>query len=136
MLVDAYRDMYESGRMTGKYKKFDMGKINYTFALGNKKLYDWMDHNPAIASCSVGYVNHPTQLCQIDNLVSINQALQVIFTARLMLRAPDSSKYPEMAVCRTLSSGHSGPKADAVSFVCRQPIPTKMARLCPGSFEF
>ena len=26
MLVDAYRDMCESGRMTGKYKKFDMGK--------------------------------------------------------------------------------------------------------------
>lgn len=77
MLVEAYMHMYESGRMTGKYKKFDTGKINYTFALGNKNLYEWMDHNPAIASCSVGYVNHPTQLCQIDNLVSINQALQV-----------------------------------------------------------
>ncbi len=77
MLVDAYKDMYESGRMTGTKKMFDTGKINYTFALGGKELYDWMDRNSAIASCSVGYVNHPTTLCQIENLVSINQALQV-----------------------------------------------------------
>ncbi|CFX43852.1 Acetyl-CoA hydrolase/transferase [Syntrophomonas zehnderi OL-4] len=77
MLVDAYQDMWESGRMTGAKKNIDVGKINYTFALGGKKLYNWMDRNPAIASCSVGYVNHPVQLAQIDNLVSINQALQV-----------------------------------------------------------
>jgi acyl-CoA hydrolase len=77
MLVDAYMHMWESGNMTGTKKIFDPGKINYTFALGGKELYDWMDHNPAIASCSVGYVNHPMQLCQIDNLISINQALQV-----------------------------------------------------------
>lgn len=77
MLVDAYKDMWESGRMTGMKKNIDKGKINYTFALGGKELYDWMDRNPTIASCSVGYVNHPTILCQIDNLTSINQALQV-----------------------------------------------------------
>ncbi|HUN55054.1 MAG TPA: acetyl-CoA hydrolase/transferase C-terminal domain-containing protein [Smithella sp.] len=77
MLVDAYHDMWTAGVMTGMKKKFDQGKINYTFALGGKPLYDWIDHNPALASCSVGYVNHPTRLAQIDNLISINQALQV-----------------------------------------------------------
>jgi acyl-CoA hydrolase len=77
MLVDAYHDMWDAGVMTGMKKKFDQGKINYTFALGGKTLYDWIDHNPALASCSVGYVNHPTRLAQIDNLISINQALQV-----------------------------------------------------------
>ncbi len=77
MLVDSYRDMWEAGKMTGMKKEFDRGKINYTFALGAKPLYDWIDHNSALASCSVGYVNHPTKLAQIDNLISINQALQV-----------------------------------------------------------
>lgn len=77
MLVDAYHDMWEAGVMTGLKKTFDQGKINYTFALGGKPLYDWIDRNPALASCSVGYVNHPTRLAQIDNLISINQALQV-----------------------------------------------------------
>ena len=83
MLVDAYMHMWESGRMTGIHKNFDPGKINYTFALGGKELYDWMDRNPAIASCSVGYVNHPTQLCQIDNLISINQALEIDLYAQV-----------------------------------------------------
>lgn len=77
MLVDAYQDMWESGKMNGINKIFDPGKITYTFALGGKKLYDWIDHNTAIASCSVGYVNHPIKLAQIDNLVSINQGLQI-----------------------------------------------------------
>lgn len=77
MLVDAYQDMWESGRMTGIHKNLDPGKINYTFALGGKKLYDWIDHNPALASGGVGSVLFPVQLAQIDNLVSINQALQV-----------------------------------------------------------
>lgn len=77
MLVDAYKDMFESGRMTGTKKIFDQGKINYTFALGGKELYDWMDHNPSIASCSVDYVNHPAKMSLIDNLISINQALQI-----------------------------------------------------------
>lgn len=77
MLVDAYRDMWEAGRMTGMRKNIDQGKINYTFALGGNELYQWMDRNPAIASCSVGYVNHPIRLASLDNLISINQALQV-----------------------------------------------------------
>ena len=77
MLVDAYKDMWESGKMTGTKKNFDPGRINYTFALGGKELYEWVDHNPAVASCGVEYVNHPTQLCRMDNLISINQALQV-----------------------------------------------------------
>lgn len=42
-----------------------------------RELYDWVDHNPALASCGVGYVNHPLTLAQIENLISINQALQV-----------------------------------------------------------
>ncbi len=77
MLVGSYKDLWESGKMNGSKKKLDTGRINYTFCLGNQELYDWIDHNPAAASCSVEYVNHPTQLCQIENLISINQALQI-----------------------------------------------------------
>lgn len=81
MLVDAYMDMMESGKMNNRYKSVDEGKLVYTFTLGSQKLYDWIDHNTALASYNVGYVNHPSRVSQIDNLVSINQALQVdLFT--------------------------------------------------------
>ena len=77
MLVDAFMDMYESGRMTGKYKSPNKGKIVYTFALGSKALYDWIDNNPALASYNVKNANHPRLLMDIDKLVSINQCVEV-----------------------------------------------------------
>lgn len=77
MLVDTYYDLWDSGKMTGVRKNIDPKRINFTFALGSRKLYDWIDRNPAVASCGVNYVNSPAQIMRIDNMVSINQALQV-----------------------------------------------------------
>lgn len=77
MLSDAYVDMFESGRMTGNKKNIDKGKIVYTFALGSKRLYDFVNNNKALASYNVSYSNHPLSLSKIDKLISINQALKV-----------------------------------------------------------
>lgn len=77
MLSDAYIDMFESGRMTGLRKNMDIGKICYTFALGTRRLYDFVDNNKALASYNTGYSNHPLNLARIDKLISINQALKV-----------------------------------------------------------
>ncbi|MDD3268747.1 MAG: butyryl-CoA:acetate CoA-transferase, partial [Syntrophomonadaceae bacterium] len=46
MLVDSFVDMYEAGKLSGKHKNIDPGKMVYTFAMGTKKLYDFLDHNP------------------------------------------------------------------------------------------
>lgn len=77
MLVDTYYDLWESGKMTGNKKKVDPKRINFTFALGSKRLYDWVDKNAAVASCGVNFVNDPFRIKQIDNMISINQGLQV-----------------------------------------------------------
>lgn len=77
MLVDTYYDLWESGKMNGRRKEIDNGRINFTFALGSKRLYDWVDENIAVASCNVNSVNNPEVIRRIDNMISINQALQV-----------------------------------------------------------
>lgn len=77
MLVDAYVDMIESGRMTGACKNIDRYRCVYTFAIGTKRLYDFIDNNPALASCNVDYTNDPRVISQNDNMVSINNAVQV-----------------------------------------------------------
>ena len=77
MLSDAYIDLFESGKMTGLRKNKDIGKIVYTFALGTPRLYEWVDNNKALASCNSFYSNNPISLAQVDNLISINQALKV-----------------------------------------------------------
>ena len=77
MLVDAYIDMIESGRMTGARKNIDRHCIPYTFGIGTQRLYDFMDNNPALASYPVDYVNDPRIISQIDNFISINNALEI-----------------------------------------------------------
>lgn len=77
MLVDSFVDMYDAGKLTGKKKQLDKGKMAYTFAMGTNKLYDFLDHNPVAASYPVEYTNNPFVIGQIDNMVCVNNAIEV-----------------------------------------------------------
>ncbi|MCL6612046.1 MAG: butyryl-CoA:acetate CoA-transferase [Peptococcaceae bacterium] len=77
MMCDAFLDMWEAGRITGKKKNIDRGKMVFTFALGSKRLYEFLDRNPGVASYPVDYVNYPHVIAQNDNMISINNALEV-----------------------------------------------------------
>lgn len=77
MLVDSFVDMHESGKVTGKNKTIDKGKMVYTFAMGTDKLYDFMDNNPVCASYPVHYTNDPYIISQNDKVFGINNALEV-----------------------------------------------------------
>ena len=77
MLVDAYVDMYNAGRISNRKKANNPGKMVYTFALGSKKLYDFIDGNPGCASYPVGYVNDLHRIAGNDKAVSINNAVEV-----------------------------------------------------------
>ncbi|MCG8400491.1 MAG: butyryl-CoA:acetate CoA-transferase [Firmicutes bacterium] len=77
MLCDAYLDMWEAGKITGQRKTIDRGKMVFTFALGSRRLYDFLDNNPAAASYPVDYTNYPHIIAQNDKVISINGALEV-----------------------------------------------------------
>jgi acyl-CoA hydrolase len=77
MVVDAYVDMYEAGVMTGKKKAFDRGRIAFTFGLGTQRLYDFVDHNRAVASYQVDSVNSPSVASRHDKLISVNNAIEI-----------------------------------------------------------
>ncbi|WP_213996714.1 acetyl-CoA hydrolase/transferase family protein [Tepidanaerobacter syntrophicus] len=77
MLVDAYYYLDMAGKLTNKNKKFLKGKTVWSFCVGSKELYDWVDDNPALASFPVDYTNDPTVIAANDNAVSINSAIEV-----------------------------------------------------------
>lgn len=77
MLVDSFVDMYEAGKLTGKKKQIDKGKMVWTFAMGTQKLYDFLDNNPVCASYNVDYTNNPFIIAQNDNMCCINNAIEV-----------------------------------------------------------
>lgn len=77
MLVDSFVDMYDAGRLSGKRKQINPGKMVYTFAMGTKKLYDFLHNNPVAATFPVNYTNDPYVIVQNDNMVCINNAIEV-----------------------------------------------------------
>lgn len=77
MLVDSYVDMVEAGKITGRYKTTDPGKLAYTFALGTQRLYDFLHDNPMCCSYPVDYTNNVRIASSNDNLITVNNVLEV-----------------------------------------------------------
>lgn len=77
MLCDSCVDMYEAGCVSGKYKAIDKGRTVYTFAMGSKKLYDFLDGNPDCLIAPADYTNDPYIIAKNDNMICINNALEV-----------------------------------------------------------
>ena len=69
--------MAEGGCISGRYKTTDPGKIVYTFAMGTKKLYDFLDGNSDCLLAPVDYTNDPWIIAQNDNMVCLNNAIEI-----------------------------------------------------------
>ena len=77
MYVDAFVDIAKAGKITGARKGIDRFRQAFAFGAGTKKLYDYVDNNPAVMSAPVDYTNDARVIAQIDNFVSINNAVDV-----------------------------------------------------------
>ena len=77
LCTDAYVTLHEAGKLTNRHKQVLPGKGVAGFAFGTRKLYDWLDETPGLAFCPLEFVNDPTVIRRIDNMVSINECLAV-----------------------------------------------------------
>jgi itaconate CoA-transferase len=73
-------NLIHSGEVTNRLKRMNPGKTVFTFALGQKAMYDFLDDNPSVESHPVDYVNDPWIIAQNDHVISINAALQIDLT--------------------------------------------------------
>jgi dihydrodipicolinate synthase/N-acetylneuraminate lyase len=89
MLVDAYLDLHESGKLTNRRKNIDRGKGAFAFSIGGKGLYEWADRNPGIASYPVDYTNDPAVIAANDNVVAIKDDFCGEFGRRMSLLVHD-----------------------------------------------
>ena len=77
MYVDAFVDMAAAGKITGRHKALDRGRQVFAFAAGTQKLYDYIDYNPDVMAAPVDYTNDVRVMAQIDNFISINNAIDM-----------------------------------------------------------
>lgn len=83
MLSDGVIDLFDKDIVTNKYKAIHPHKIVTGFALGSKKLYDYIDDNPAFAFLDIDYVNDPHVIKRNPKVVAINSAIEVDLTGQI-----------------------------------------------------
>ena len=83
MFSDGLIDLIEKGVVTNRYKKIHPNKTVSGFALGTRRLYDFVDDNPAFAFLDIDYVNEASVIKRNDRVVAINSAIEVDLTGQV-----------------------------------------------------
>ena len=83
MFSDGVVELAEAGVVTNAKKTLHRGQSVATFLMGTRRLYDYVDDNPAVAMYPVQYVNNPYVIAKNDNLVSINSCVQIDLTGQV-----------------------------------------------------
>ncbi len=83
LLTEGVVDLVEDGVVTCSKKTINRGKIIASFAMGTRRLYDFIDNNPMVEFYESDYVNDPVVISQHEKMVAINQALEVDLTGQV-----------------------------------------------------
>jgi acyl-CoA hydrolase len=83
MFSDGVLRLVERGVITGRQKKVHPGKLVAGFAMGSRKLYDFLDDNPQVAMLDISYVNDPSVIRRNPKVVAINSAIEIDLTGQV-----------------------------------------------------
>ncbi len=93
MMVDSMMELYEAGVVTNKRKALLKDKFVCTFAMGSRKLYDWLHDNPAVEFRRGSWVNDPAVIRRNSRMVSINTCLTVDLTGQVASESIGPAQY-------------------------------------------
>jgi itaconate CoA-transferase len=77
LMTPALADLIRCGAVTNRCKTTYRGRSVFTFAMGDKAFYDFIDDNPSMHSAPVQMVNDPRHIAKNDKVVSVNATLQI-----------------------------------------------------------
>jgi RimJ/RimL family protein N-acetyltransferase len=83
LLTEGVVDLVKEGAVTCMKKTINRGKIIASFAMGTRRLYDFIDNNPMVEFYESDYVNSPIVISQHEKMIAINQALEVDLTGQV-----------------------------------------------------
>ncbi|MGF3225989.1 acetyl-CoA hydrolase/transferase family protein [Facklamia sp. P12932] len=79
MLLSSIVDLYNNKVITNEEKPVGKHRFSTTLALGNRRLYDFIDNNEDVEILPVNFINNIVELAKIENLVSVNTTLEIDF---------------------------------------------------------
>jgi itaconate CoA-transferase len=77
LITPALAEMMRAGVVDNSRKAIHAGKAVYTFAMGDRGFYEYLDRHPDFEAHPVDYTNDPAIFARNPNMVSVNATLEV-----------------------------------------------------------
>ncbi len=84
MFSDGLVDLVKRGVITNRYKNTWNGRVVTSFAIGTRKLYDFIAGNPFVEFHPSDIVNDTREIRKIDGMISVNSALEIDLTGQVV----------------------------------------------------
>jgi acyl-CoA hydrolase len=83
MFSDGIIPLIETGVINNQCKKLNIGRSVTGFMAGTRRLYDFVNDNPAIRVMDIGYVNDTSIIRQNPKVTAINSAIEIDLTGQV-----------------------------------------------------
>ncbi len=83
MLSDGVIDLFLKDVINNKEKALHPNRIVTSFALGTRRLYDFIDDNPGLSFLDIDYVNTPSIIAKNDKVVAVNSCMEIDLTGQV-----------------------------------------------------
>ena len=93
MCSDGIIDLFDNDVINNSRKKIHPNKTVTGFALGTRRLYDYVDDNPAFVFLDIDYVNDPHVIRRNPKVIAINSAIEVDITGQVCADSIGSIQY-------------------------------------------
>lgn len=93
MCSDGIIDLYDRDVINNSKKRIHPHKTVTGFAVGTRRLYDYMDDNPAFVFLDIDYVNDPHVIRRNPKVVAINSAIEIDITGQVCADSIGTMQY-------------------------------------------
>lgn len=137
MLSDGIIDLVEKDVINNKKKHIHPNKTVTSFALGSRKLYDYVNDNPSFAFLDIDFVNDPHIIRQNQKMIGINSAIEVDLTGQVCADSIGQMQYSgiggQMDFMRGAALSEGGKPIIALSSRTAKGIPRIVPSLREGA---
>ncbi|WP_313215085.1 acetyl-CoA hydrolase/transferase C-terminal domain-containing protein [Soonwooa sp.] len=137
MLSDGVIDLIKNDVINNKFKDFHNNVSITSFCFGTKKLYDFVDDNPAIAFLDVQHVNFPINIMKNNKMHAINSAIEIDLTGQVCADSIGTYQYSgiggQMDFMRGAALSEGGKPIMALSSRTKKGIPRIVPFLKEGA---
>ncbi|HEV8505305.1 MAG TPA: acetyl-CoA hydrolase/transferase C-terminal domain-containing protein [Chitinophagaceae bacterium] len=137
MCSDGVIDLYEKGVINNRCKQIHPNKGVSAFALGTKRLYDFLDDNPAVHFLDIDYVNDPHIIRRNNKMVAINSAIEIDITGQVCADSIGTYQYSgvggQMDFMRGAALSTGGKPIIAMPSRTNKGVPRVVPFLKPGA---